>query len=422
MIGRNVLRPGTSLKFFSVFIIALFVLSACGGGGSTTTTTTTPSQPKTPIKIGISLSLSGDFSADGMAFQQGYQLWADTINKNGGLLGRQVQLDVVSDASSTTQVVTNYQKLITVDHCDLVLGPFSTLLTKPSSVVANRYGYAMLEGAGGGPSVFTQGLHNIFDVSPPVANLLVSFTQYVLSLPPGQRPTTAAYATEDDPFTQPQVDTAKSLLEQGGVKTVSYQVYPAETTDFTPIAQKMIASKADVVVTGTLLPDITAFIQAFKQQHYNPKALIATAGPDQGDQFTKAIGGATAAEGIFVPNGGWYPQINTFQNAQMVKDYLAKYGGTADGISSDVAEAFAVGQVLQQAATKINSIDNSKLIAELHSGDTFQSVQGPVKFNDQGENILATGYLFQWQKGSLISVYPANQATNPPEYPKPNWP
>jgi branched-chain amino acid transport system substrate-binding protein len=422
MIGRNVLRPGTFLKFFSVFILALLVLSACGGGGSTTTTTTTSNQPKTPIKIGISLSLSGDFSADGMAFQQGYQLWADTINKNGGLLGRQVQLDIVSDASSTTQVVTNYQKLITVDHCDLVLGPFSTLLTKPASVVANRYGYVMLEGAGGGPSVFTQGLHNIFDVSPPVANLLVSFTQYVLSLPPGQRPATAAYATEDDPFTQPQVDTAKSLLEQGGVKTVSYQVYPAETTDFTPIAQKMIASKADVVVTGTLLPDITAFIQAFKQQHYNPKALIATAGPDQGDQFTKAIGGATAAEGIFVPNGGWYPQINTFQNAQMVKDYLAKYGGTADGISSDVAEAFAVGQVLQQAATKINSIDNTKLIAELHSGDTFQSVQGPVKFNDQGENILATGYLFQWQKGSLISVFPANQATNPPEYPKPNWP
>jgi branched-chain amino acid transport system substrate-binding protein len=421
MLGRSVLRPGTYLKLFSVIMVALFVLSACGGGGSTTSPSAT-SQPKTPIKIGISLSLSGDFSADGMAFQQGYQLWADTINKNGGLLGRQVQLDIVSDASSTTQVVTNYQKLITVDHCDLVLGPFSTLLTKPASVVANRYGYAMLEGAGGGPSVFTQGLHNIFDVSPPVANLLVSFAQYILSLPPGQRPATAAYATEDDPFTQPQVDTAKAMLEQGGIKTVSYQVYPSETTDFTPIAQKMIASKADMIVTGTLLPDITAFIQAFKQQHYSPKALIATAGPDQGDQFTKAIGGATAAEGIFVPNGGWYPSINTFQNAQMVKDYLAKYGGTADGISSDVAEAFAVGQVLQQAATKINSIDNAKLIAELHSGDTFMSVQGPVKFNDQGENILATGYLFQWQKGSLVSVYPASQATNPPEYPKPNWP
>jgi len=409
------------VKIVGVLIAALIVLSACGGSTGTATTTAT-SQPTTPIKIGISLSLSGDFSADGKAFQQGYQLWADTVNSHGGVLGRQVQLDILSDASSTTQVVTNYQKLITVDHCDIVFGPFSTLLTKPASVVVARYGYAMIEGAGGGPSVFTRGLHNLFDVSPPVANLLVSFTQYILSLPAGQRPTTAAYATQNDPFTQPQVDTAKQLLEQGGVKTVSYQVYPAETTDYTPIAQKMIASNAQVVVVGTLLPDVVAYIQAFKQQHYNPQAMIATAGPDQGSQFTNAIGGAPSAEGIFVPNGGWYPSINTFQNAQMVKDYLAKYGGTADGISSDVAEAFSVGQVFQQAATNINSIDNAKLITQLHSGKTYQSVQGPVKFNEQGENILGTGYLFQWQKGSLVSVYPASQATASPEFPKPNWP
>jgi branched-chain amino acid transport system substrate-binding protein len=418
---RTALWQQPIVKIVGVLIAALIVLSACGGSTSTATTTAT-SQPTTPIKIGISLSLSGDFSADGKAFQQGYQLWDDTVNSHGGVLGRQVQLDILSDASSTTQVVTNYQKLITVDHCDIVFGPFSTLLTKPASVVVARYGYAMIEGAGGGPSVFTRGLHNLFDVSPPVANLLVSFTQYILSLPAGQRPTTAAYATQNDPFTQPQVDTAKQLLEQGGVKTVSYQVYPAETTDYTPIAQKMIASNAQVVVVGTLLPDVVAYIQAFKQQHYNPQAMIATAGPDQGSQFTNAIGGAPSAEGIFVPNGGWYPSINTFQNAQMVKDYLAKYGGTADGISSDVAEAFSVGQVFQQAATNINSIDNAKLITQLHSGKTYQSVQGPVKFNEQGENILGTGYLFQWQKGSLVSVYPASQATASPEFPKPNWP
>src|SRR6266849_4163015 len=304
MIGRYASRPRTFMSTIGVFMVALFVLSACGGGPTGTSPTPT-SQPQGPIKIGISLSLSGDFSADGKAFQQGYQLWADTVNKNGGLLGRQVQLDILSDASSTTQVVTNYQKLINVDHVDLVLGPFSSLLTKPASVVANRFGYAMIEGAGGGPSVFTQGLHNLFDVSAPDANLLVSFTQYILSLPPAQRPKSAAYATQNDPFTQPQVDTAKMLLEQGGITTASYQVYPSETTDYTPIAQKMIASGAQLIVTGTLLNDIVAYIQAFKQQHFNPTAIIATAGPDQGKQFTDAIGGPTAAEGIYVPNGGW---------------------------------------------------------------------------------------------------------------------
>jgi branched-chain amino acid transport system substrate-binding protein len=374
------------------------------------------------IKIGISLSLSGDFSADGQAFQQGYQLWADNVNQNGGLLGRQVTLDIVSDASSPDQVQTNYQKLITVDKADLVFGPFSTLLTKPSSVVANRYGYALVEGAGGGPSVFTAGLTNVFDVSLPVANNLTSFVQYIQSLPAAQRPTTAAYATEDDPFTQPQIDIAKTQLEAAGVKTASYQVYPAETTDFNPIGDKIIASNAQIVIVGTLLPDVTAFIQRFKQQHYNPQALIATAGPDQGDQFLTAIGGAAAAEAIMVPNG-WYPESNNPGNADMVKAYIAKYGGTADGISSDVAEAYSVGQVVAQAVTKNNSLDNAKLIAELHSGDTFQSVQGDVKFDSTGQNTAALAYLFQWQKGALVPVYPASaQGAVAPEFPKPNWP
>ncbi len=147
---RKALFASATASLILVFVVA------CGGQQSTTTTTPS-SQNTAPIKIGISLSFSGDFSADGMAFQQGYQLWADAVNKSGGLLGRQVQLDIVSDASSPDQVQTNYQTLITVHKDDLVFGPFSTLLTKPASVVANRYGYAMVEGAGGGPSVFTEG-------------------------------------------------------------------------------------------------------------------------------------------------------------------------------------------------------------------------------------------------------------------------
>jgi branched-chain amino acid transport system substrate-binding protein len=418
MLGRYVMRPRMFLKSVSVLCVALFALSACGGS---TTTGTTSNQAQPPIKIGISVSLSGDFSADGKATEQGYQLWAATVNKNGGLLGRQVQLDFLSDASSTTQIVTNYQKFITVNHDDLVLGPYSTLLTKPASLVASRYGYAFIEGSGGGPSVFTRGLHNLFDVSPPIIFQLNSFTQYILSLPAAQRPSTAAYATEDDPFTQPMVDQARSLLEQGGVKTASYQVYPAETTDFTPIAQKVIASGAKLVILGSMLPDMIAYVQAFRQQHFNPQAIAATAGPDQGAQFTGPIGGASAAEGIFFPNA-WYPQLNTYQNKQMVQDFLAKYGGTADQISADSAEAYSVGQVLSQAVNKIHSIDNTKLINELHSGDTFQSVQGDVKFNAQGENVDGGSFVFQWQKGSVQLVYPAAQAVASPEFPKPNWP
>ncbi len=406
-------------KLMAAGLLSLVLVFAVACGGSSATA----QLPKntTPIKIGISLSFSGDFSADGKTFQQGYQLWAENVNAHGGILGHQVKLDILSDASSPDQVQTNYQKLITVDKVDLVFGPFSTLLTKPASVVANRYGYSMIEGAGGGPSVFTQGLHNVFDVSLSAANNLVSFADYILSLPASQRPASIAYATEDDPFTQPQIDTARQLLEQGGVKTASYQVYPAETTDFNPIADKIIASGAQVVVAGTLLPDITAFIQRFKQQHYNPQALIATAGPDLGDQFTEGIGGTATAEAIMVPNG-WYPGAKNPGNADMIKAYIAKYGGTPDGVSADVAEAYSVGQVAAQTLTKIGTVDNAKLLTELQAGNTYQTVQGSVKFDSTGQNTAARAYLFQWQKGSLIPIYPSSAATAPPEFPKPAWP
>ena len=105
----------------------------------------------------------------------------------------------------------------------------------------------------------------------------------------------------------------------------------------------------------------------------------------------------------------------------MVQAYIAKYGGDKSGISSDVAEAWSVGQVVAQAVTQNNSLDQTKLIATLHTG-TFQSCQGAVKFDSTGQNTLAQGYLFQWQGGNFIPVYPSNVATAAIEYPKTNWP
>jgi len=395
--------------------VAVMTVTACGIAPAYTTVVG-------PIKIGTSLSLTGDFAADGKAFQQGYQLWANSVNSSGGLLGRKVTLEILDDASSDTKVVTNYQQLITVDHCDLLFGPFSSKLTKPAAVTADQSGYALVEGAGGGPSVFTQGLNNIFDVSLPVANNLISFTQLALSLPPSERPQTAAYATEDDPFTQPQIDLARHLLELSGIQTASYTVYSSDATNFTPIAQKLVNARADIVVLGTLLEDFKAFALAFKQQNYNPKAIVATAGPDQGNDFLNAIGGARSAEGIMVPNG-WYPEQTTPGNQAMVRAYLKAYGGDVSAISSDVPEAYSVGQVIQQAIAKIKSLDQTKLIAELHK-DTFTTVQGPVKFDSIGQNIVIETFLFQWQGGHLVPIFPLSSGSNfkPPEYPRPAWP
>src|SRR5712671_94059 len=394
------------------------VLSACGTSSSNAGGSPAPAAP---ITIGVSLSLSGDFSGDGKALEQGYDLWAQDINAKGGLLGHTVTMKYVDDASSTQQVVTNYQTLITQDKVALVFGPFSSLLTIPASTVTDRYGYAFPEPAGGGPAVFNRGLHSIFFVQPAaVEDNLVSYTKWLLSFPSGQKPKTAAYATQDDPFTQPQVDKAKSLLEAGGVTTASYKVYPAETTDFSSLALNVIHANADVVILGTQEPDAVAFVKAFQQQHYNPKSLIETTGPDQGKDYADKVG-AGNTEGIMVP-AGWTQDAKAFGNDAFVKAFLAKYGPQQGGISADAAEAYSVGQVVDQASKKANSIDNKALITALHSG-TYNTVQGPMSFDSVGKPQGGVGvYIEQWQGGSAVFVYPTTVAAAQPEYPKPNWP
>jgi branched-chain amino acid transport system substrate-binding protein len=373
-----------------------------------------------PVTIGISLSLSGDFSADGLAYQQGYKLWAADVNKAGGLLGHKVVLDIKSDASSATQVVTNYKTLISVNHVNLTFGPFSTLLTLPSAQTVNRYGYAMIEGAGGGPSVFQAGLHNVFDVTLPVSYDLAPFAHWLTSLPSSTRPTTIAYATSNDPFTQPVVQEAETLIGSK-LKTVYNKVFPAELTDFTSIADAVAASKAQVVVLGSVdVPTVSAFMQAFEQAHYTPKAFIATAGPDQGAAFIKAVG-AGNADGMMVPNS-WYGGSTNPQSEKMVAEYIKLYGGTAAGVNADIAEAYSVGQVMAQAVQATGGFNNAKIIAYLHSGKTLNSVQGAVKFNSLGENLAQTAYTFQWQGSKFVEVNPVtDKGAVKILFPKPAW-
>jgi len=415
----------------SVAVLTVSVLAACSSSSSSSTSSSTSASSSasnsTPITIGASLSLTGDFSADGLHFEQGYQLWASDVNKNGGLLGRQVKLTILNDNSSPTQVATNYTTLFGSDHVDLAFGPFSSLLTTPSASVAAHYGYALVEGAGGAPSVFESpanvATHNVFDVSLPIEDELVPFVNWVASLPPNERPKTAAYPMADDPFADPPVQLAQQKLQALGMKTVYSKIFPAETASYKPAADQVAATGAQAVLLGsTDVPTVAAFMQAFEQQHYNPKMFICAAGPDQGAAFTSAVGKGNAT-GMMVPNG-WYPGFSNPASQAMVNGFVAKYGGTAAEVPADAAEAYSVGQVMAQAVMATGGTNNAKIISYLHSGVTLNTVQGPVKFDELGKNSSAAAFTFQWQSGGTAfnQVLPTSASGSVSIInPKPNW-
>jgi branched-chain amino acid transport system substrate-binding protein len=407
------------LAISAVTAAAAMVVAACSSSGSSNSSSNGNSSP---VVIGASLSLTGDFSADGQAFKRGYELWASDVNSHGGLLGRKVQLTFQNDASDPTTVATNYTKLIAQQKANLVFGPFSTLLTVPAAKVAARYGYAFPEGAGGGPAVYQLKLPNVFNPSPPVAEQLVPFADWVASLPASERPKTAAYPQVNDPFADPMTETAQAILQKAGVKTVYSKVYPAENPDYKAGADAVAATGAQMVVLGSVdVPTATAFIQAFEQQHYNPKIFAASSGPDQGADFVKAVG-AKNTTGIMVPNG-WYAGLPNPLSQAFVKAYLAKYGGSPADINADAAEGYSVGEITAAAVKATHSLDNKKIISFLHSGVTLQTVQGPVKFNSIGENVVAQKFIFQWQNGvKFVQVLPSSASGSVPIVnPKPAW-
>ena len=416
------MRPhGTRfLSLTAVAAAAAITLAACS---SSSTSSGGNTASKSPILIGTSLSLTGDFSVDGQAFERGYNLWVQNINKAGGLLGHKVTLKVLNDNSDPATVATNYTQLISTDHAAFVFGPFSTLLTASAAPVVARNHYAFIEGAGGGPLVFSLKLPNLFAVSPVVADQLIPFAEWVAGLPSNERPKTAAYPMVQDPFAVPMVQNAQKILQNAGIRTVYNKIFPTENPAYKAGADAMAALKPDVVVIGSPdVPGVQSIMQAFMQQHYNPKILAASAGPDQGSAFLSAIGGPTNATGTMVPNG-WYPGFNNPLSHAFVNAYIAKYGGTPADINADAAEAYSVGDTLAAAVNATHSLSNTKVISYLHSGVTVQTVQGPAKFNAIGQNVAASHFIFQWQTGAkFVQVLPTTaQGSVAIVNPKPAW-
>jgi branched-chain amino acid transport system substrate-binding protein len=393
--------------------VLLLVAAACsnngnGGGGNASSSE--------PITIGISLPLTGDFSQPGGEAKRGYEVWSELTNESGGLLDRQVKLNIVDDASDQNTIVSDYNRLISQDKVDLLLGTFSSLLNLPASAVAEKNKMVYVEPAGGAPDMFSRGFQYLFfaqqATAPHQADL---FAQWVLDLPADQRPTTAAYPTQDDPFTQPVIDGIRTQLEAGGIKTVYQTVYPPDQSNFDTIASDIKASGAELVAEGAVFEDGVGIIRSFQKAGYSPKILFETSAPSNSDQFSSAIG-VSNTEGIFYAVS-WSAAADTPMNKEFLDRYQQKYGQLP---AEDAADAFAAAQVLQAGVEAVGSIDQEKIKDWLHS-NSVETILGTLSWDETGAPQQAF-LLAQWQNGESQIVLPQELATSDTIVdPKPDW-
>jgi branched-chain amino acid transport system substrate-binding protein len=408
-VGPNLSRR-SALAALSV--AALVGVSACG-----TPDSEKQSSDNGPITIGISLPLTGDFSQPGTQAKRGYEVWADMVNEQGGILGRDVKLKITDDASNQDTVVADYTRLITQDKVDLVLGTFSSLLNFPASAVAEKNKMLFVEPAGGAPEMFTRGFQYLFFAQQATAQHQADiFVKYIEGLPESARPKTAAYPTQDDPFTRPVIESMQKQLEAMGVKTVYSEVYPADTSNFQSTAVSLASKKPDLIAQGAVFEDGVGLVRSLKQAGYTPKMLFQTSAPSNAGQYSSGIGEANT-EGVFY-TVSWNENAETPNNAEFVKAYAEAYDNETP--AEDAADAFAAAEVLQTAVKEVGSLDQAKLADYLHNNEV-PTILGPLTWDETGapqsEFLLA-----QWQGGKVEIVAPEEAATTDKTIDvKPDW-
>ena len=353
----------------------------------------------------MSLPMTGPVADVSKSGYQGYELWASQVNAAGGLLGRQVKLDMLDDGFDPNQTAADYTRLISQDHVSLLLGTFSSLLNAPASAIAARQGMLYVEPSGGAATLFTRGFTDLFFAQPGTTTSLPDqFVAWIASLPASERPATAAYVTQDDPSASPAVAVFKTRLQALGVKTVYYQVYDPSTTNFDSIAAAIAADKPQMIIQGAVADDGAQFVRSLQKLNYNPKILFQTNAPTD-ESYPSAIGGTQNANGVFTAQS--WSATAAYQATRVRRGLYEDVRRPADRRRRQLLHR-GPGPAGRRQGRRQPQPGRAR---ELAARPPVATIVGPLKWDKAGDP-EGSLLLSQWQHGTLQIVAPASAATS----------
>jgi branched-chain amino acid transport system substrate-binding protein len=293
------------------------------------------------------------------------------------------------------------------------LGPYSSGITIPDSLVAQRYRIPMIEGGGASGKIFSRGNKYIFGTLPPAGQYFKSTLEMLQSLNPV--PKTIAILYSDDKFDVSVAEGTKKLAEPMGFKVAVYEKYAEHATDFTSILTKIKAAKTDVVLVSGHTEESLNFTQQAKELNVCPEMISMTVGPSEAD-FRKSLGkDADYIYGV----ASWSTQMNfkgyLFNNTQeFVKEFKAKFDYDPDYHN---ASGIADVAVFKDAVERAGTLDPQK-VRDAIASTKLDTVYGHVEFSENGQ-IKGTSVVLQILDGQVYQVFP--NGVKKPAYPVKCW-
>ncbi|HLF61559.1 MAG TPA: amino acid ABC transporter substrate-binding protein [Acidimicrobiia bacterium] len=452
-----------------IWLAALsLTVAACAGDTTTTTTeatsgttaaptettegaTDTTAAAGEPIVLAASVPLTGDFQNPGTKHRDGYQLCVDIINEKGGLLGRPVELIIEDNRSDPEVAVTQYERFINVDQVDALLGTFSSLISFPTTSVAEQAGYVYPVASGGASRIWERGYQNIFYFQQQTAegigqNVFQMLEHYRDTgvIAEEDYPETVAMVYADDffaaaiinglvggeisfPDSEDTISLAPGYLADYGFESVFEEQWPVDFTDWVTLANSIKGADADMLVVTTASPDeAISLVKALQTVDYQPEFAYFSQGTqiEFYDNLQEASNG-TVIHSAYHLAANWEGTLlgEPYTNADFIAAWNAEYGRDPD---EDEAIPFAVCQGMTQAIEATGGTDQAAMrdwLASRTADDPVKTILGDFYWDERGVPIDRSVIMTQWDNGTLDFAYPVGEfeGTTDLVYPKPEW-
>jgi len=374
-----------------------------------------PSPAADEITVGFSMSLTGMYAPGAAGQMQAYQLWEERVNKAGGLkVGDKkvpVKLVYYDDKSQAQTAVKVYEKLITQDKVQVVLSPYGTSIHFAVAPLAEKYKCPIVGSSAASVKLRDIKTNYFWFITACLPDkqmqALVDLLQHIKV-----KDVAVIYAQEL--FPRENLQFLEPYLQKGGFNLVLLKDYPMGAKDLTTLLSEAKAKAPDALIALCYPADSFTIVTQAQEVGLNPKLLFGLVGPAT-VAFEPKFKAAT--EGI-TTMGHWSEKAKWPGAKQFFDAYVAKWGKKPDPLNSVLA--YTACEIMQQAIEKTGGTDSKKL-RDCIAGNTFQTINGPIKFAGL-ENTETPSMILQWEKGDLEIVWPESAATAKLLFPKPAWP
>ncbi|MBI2206242.1 MAG: amino acid ABC transporter substrate-binding protein [Candidatus Rokubacteria bacterium] len=345
-----------------------------------------PASAQEPIKIGFGMALTGGLAAGGKSCVIAMQLWADDVNKKGGLLGRKVQLVYYDDQTKGATVPGIYSKLLDVDKVHFVVSGYGTNLIAPAMpiVMERKLVFPALFGLANNEKHNYPGYFQIMPAGPrPALDWTNTFLEVAIRQTPKAQ--TIAIVGADAEYPHNAIAGMRENVKKAGLKVVYDSFYPPTTVDFTPIARAIKALNPDIVFVASYPPDTAGMVLAAHEVGLRPKLF---GGGMVGLQFAALLTKLGPKLNGIVNYDFWVPEPTL--KFPGIDEFLKRYQAQAAKEGVDPLGhylppwAYSYVQVLGQAIEGTKSLDQQK-VAEYIRSKEHDTIVGKVKFGGNGE-------------------------------------